>query len=376
MSLNRLALLSFITLSFLMMITIAVKNFTYCYPDRFAKLDGMVAGVTDRPFVNRTLMPQTLKVMSGLTPMWVTDKLALATPTLPYSYSETLDTDDMIFSPQIHNQLFYYYAILDTLILATWLLVLRYLITLFNPDIPSERLDLINLVSLLGLWPLLPGHQIYDFPSLLFATLLYGLLYQRKLHLFTLAYTLSLFNKETTVLMIIPATWWLIFQGTKPLSDNLMFKGKIKHYLITLTSIWQWPLLWLILFGLSRFILHLAFGQNNGETVQFHLYQQFDGYVSRPKESILVIFLPLCFLLFRLTRFWSDQADFLRYNFALLAPIYVILQIFFGMPLEVRVFLELYPLAVILAIHPVSRRTNQGYVVSASQVHLSNTSSL
>jgi len=266
-----------------------------------ASLNRMLDGTAHRPFVNRTLVPQLTNALTFLIPSGM--ETLLPNP----SYSLALR----------------YAILLDTLFLAGWILASRWLIGLFHPATSGQWLDFIGLISLICLWPMLSRHYLYDFSSLFFATLLYGLLYQRRLGWFTFVYTIALFNKETAVLMLIPAVWWL------------------KRY--------EWPALWLVIFILSRVVLFLAFGKNEGTTLEFHLFEQLGGYLAHPQGSLL-IFLATSLLLFRLKSLWVTQADFIRYNFAWLAPIYLILQLLFGMPHEIRVFLELYPLTIILVL--------------------------
>ena len=282
----------------------------------------MVNGTASRPFVHRTLVPSLARLGAGL---------------LPRHWKGRVDAwIDRFVSPRILRQewsggheLEYCLALaLIFLSLLGFMAVMGREVQGFYRPSPWAR-DLLPAaaVSLLPVFFLSGTHFVYDFPALFFFTLLLSLLRRRRWLWFYPLYGLALLNKETALLVCL--LFALHFFSRMPR----------RRYIVHLTAM-------IALFALVKLGLTLAFADNPGPLLENHFRENLFTLITpfplgRALEVALVLLL--------LFRGFRKKPEFLRHALILVVP-FALLQLFFGVVGEPRVYYEVYPVLFLLAV--------------------------
>lgn len=292
----------------------------------------MVKGTAYRPFVYRTLLPTTTRIVVALTP----EQSATAS-------SRIVERNVYLRSAFAHfhweTSAAYAYVVACLLMLLSFMGFAHYTSRLClracRIDDTYRRRSLLAVVALLGLPPFFSYTAFpYDPPQLFLFTLALYLLASQRVLAFALAFGLCCLNKETAVLLI------LVFAFT---SRKQMPR---QRYLAVLFGLVAWYLL-------IRVLVAFVFRNNPGALVEFHLFDHnLRLLVSEWSFSDLVTCLVLSGLVFAR---WREKPEFLKVSFlAVFVPL-VVLSLFLGYLNEWRGYYEAYPLAFALAVDTVSR---------------------
>ncbi|HSB03482.1 MAG TPA: hypothetical protein VLE49_22715, partial [Anaerolineales bacterium] len=172
---------------------------------------------------------------------------------------------------------------------------------------------------------------IYDFVTLFLFTLSFSLLAHHRLNPYLLAFSLACLSKETSLFLI------LFFA--------IHFRGLPKRQYATLLSTQM------TIYLVFRLAIMWLFRNNPGDVMEFHFYDQIRAYQAHPWQTLL-FFLFIFSVVMLLVYQWKNKPLFLREAALSIGLPLGGLYIFFGMPYELRVFLEVYPTVYLLACFP------------------------
>lgn len=287
-------------------------DISYPNPDQARmSVHTMLEFTAHRPFVTRALLPLIAAPVAQLLP-GVIVKIGMANPAI----GGAMTALDPGYPAQALAVLIVMYACL-----LAWVAGLRSLMqTLQVNRLSSELGSLAAPLTLLAF-----GYsKTYDLATMAAFTWCLALLAQDdREDRYLIAFTLASIAKETAVLLI--PLYWL----TRRRADGLILQ--IELYIV------------------SRSILFLATVNNPGATAEGHL-SEFIAYLGHP-HALPSTALALAILLVVFWR-WQSKPLFLRQAFLVLAPPLLVLHLLVGFPFEVRVFLEVWPIVMLLMLHP------------------------
>jgi hypothetical protein len=275
----------------------------------------MVMGTADRPFVYRALLPFLVAWLTPLLPLtW-----AQAITQLPFI--------DMLcaqfHAPDYPREVLWmmlgmYFALMGFL----W--ALRYLMRVVGFTewartwVPVIALILLPMFYLYG--------KLYDLPALFLFTLAFALLIAQRWKLYLLVFAVGTLNKET---MILIALIFAVY-GFRRLPK---------------APYWGLLALQLLVFALIKGGLNWYFQNNPGSVVEMHLDLQWQAFWLSPFDALIWGVLLALGIGYR----WAEKPVVLRYALVILVPL-VISHVFLGMPYEIRVYLEAYPILLLLSV--------------------------
>ncbi|UCH64714.1 MAG: hypothetical protein JSW63_08790 [Ignavibacterium sp.] len=293
-----------------------------------SKFEDMVYGKAWKPFVYRTLLPTTVRVIAAPAPE------ALRT-SLSQMVDESESYQKLFNKLGWEKELFVeYFVVMVLMFLSLWgfVIAVRYLFALFY----DSSVMLPNLVSILALLGLPTMFQytsfLYDFPSLLLYTLGLIFLYQQDWKKFLILYPVACLNKETTILLTFI---FFIFYRHKLRADNFY-----KLLFIQLT-----------IFAVVKVFLFVIFKSNPGTFVEFHLLDHNLGLLAGYDLPLAFAILGMIMLVYYK---WQEKPFFIRTTLWALVPL-IFLTLFLGYLDELRDYYEVYPTVIILISHSIAK---------------------
>ncbi len=297
------------------------------------RFDDMINGEAHRPFVNRALLPQTVRFI-----VYSWDQFVGAVPVLANSHFVQNEGNEIHRKTRptgLGDSQAFEYSITFVLMVG-WLVgfgwALRFLVKEFYPDQPIAA-DLLPAFSLAMLGPLMTRYStnLYDPSSLLLSALALLAVVRWRLGMFYFLAPLLFFNKETSILFVL----LLMVHGLvlkKPLGQ-LVLHGSC---------------LGAIFVG-AKLVLRAAFADNPGSELEFHLFDHnlpliFDW------GQLFYFVISLVFFGFFVGRGWSSKPFFLRYALAVILIPLVSMGMFFGFVDELRGYYEAYAILMLLAL--------------------------
>lgn len=288
----------------------------------------MVDGKAARPFVYRTLLPTTIRVVSSFTPKRVQATFTDIVEDHPY-LRETFNRFELETSAA------YQYLVAFIIMLMCFIGFAHYAATLtlkmcgmVNTPIACS---LLASAVLMGLPPFFRyTSYVYDPPQLFLFTLAIYFLGTSKLLPFLITFAVCCINKETAILLI-------------PIYA-ITFHGQLasRKYLAVLIMLICWYIL-------IKLMLGYLFRSNPGTIVQFHLLDHniygFNLEWMHPTARAGLILLIVSLF------FWNGKPYFFRVSFICILPILVILGLYFGYVDELRDYYEAYPVAFGMMSH-------------------------
>ncbi len=207
-----------------------------------------------------------------------------------------------------------------------------------------------SLLSIIALFPfLIRDGKIYDFMALFLFTL--GLLFmaRQQWNWFLVIYVLGCVNKETMVFL------------------SVVF---VVYYFRKIPARKYWILLILqgLAFGLIKFAITWFFKDNPGGIVQFHLADQIYTMTHFPYFTLLYGSFALCAAIFVFLD-WKKKPGYLRSAATTLIPVIFLANLFFGGNFEIRAYLDLFPVLLLLSI-PTFNRIYQAFIHPAGSAAL------
>lgn len=265
------------------------------------RLGNMIDGTAYRPYVYRALIPFLVRVLERIYP--------------------------------IRSEL-YAFALMF-LALVGFVLTVRSFSVYFWES--RTKADVVSLLSLVGLLPFIARDgKIYDFPDLFLFTLGLLLMMRQQWKGFFIVYLLGCFNKETMVLL------------------SLVFAA---YYFRRMPAREFWTLLMgqAFAFCVIKLWITWAFRSNPGGVVEVHLVEQIKGLLYLPDFLLFYGLFALCAAVFVLVD-WRKKPAFLRFAAVALLPALIVANLFFGVPYEIRTYLDVYPILFLLSV-PTLQRT-------------------
>lgn len=293
--------------------------------DPRSKLSDILYGTAHRPYVYRVFVPMlTLALYAPLAgPSF--DSLEQTLLRIPKVQKETQrlgwETDFFI---EYLIALFIAFVCL----LAFSFVVRRFWFTLYETE--PRVSNLVPIIALLALPPIFPTgpHYIYDFPTLFFFTLGLLLLVQQRWLLLYPIFFLGCLNKETMVLLTF--LFLILFRNHLPTRSVLAHTGAQ-----------------LLLFGIIKLILFIAFADNPGNLLDFHLYLNLHILLSGYGVVTLIVGVLLLWLI---VHDFANKHPVLRRSLAVALP-FGLLVMWGGVIVELRDVYELYPIVLFLVLH-------------------------
>jgi hypothetical protein len=293
-----------------------------------SKFEDMVYGKAWKPFVYRTLLPTTVRVISAPVPQVIRTSL-----------SEMVDENEslkkLFEKLKWEKELFVEYSfamILMFLSLWGFAIAVRYLFALFY-DTSTLLANLVSMLALLGLPTMFQYTSfLYDFPSLLLYTLGLIFLYKQDWKKFLILYPVACLNKETTILLT-----FIFFIYFHP---RLRADYFYKLLFIQLT-----------IFAVIKVFLFVIFKSNPGTFVEFHLVDHNLGLLTGYDLPLAFTVLGLIMLIYYK---WKEKPLFLRTTLWALLPL-LFLTLFLGYLDELRDYYEVYPSVIILISHSIAQ---------------------
>ena len=290
----------------------------------------MIYGTAWKPFVYRTLLPTTVRVINEVIPEGVhnyfTDKAS--------SNSFFIQVLEKLKWEREFITEYLIAAVLMYLSLLGFVFVFRKLFEeIYNS--PEWFVNLISIILLFALPTMFQYYSyVYDFPTLFLFTFGLVLLRQRNWKYFLILFFISCFNKETTILLT------LIF------AIHYYKDSNISRKLYTQLMVMQ-----LFIFAVVKILLYFIFINNAGGFVEFHLvdrnYLIFNGYSLNTFVVLVIIFLGT------FSR-WQEKPKFLKDALWIAVPL-VILTFFLGFLDELRDYYEVLPIAILLISLNIAR---------------------
>lgn len=296
--------------------------------DMHSKFEDMINGKAYKPFVYRTLLPTSVKIISQVIPGNIKKML-------------TKKVEESYLLSKIFNKLKWENRLAAEYFIATLLMyisllgfafAIRYLFNLFY--ISSKiYTNLFSVFALLALPPFFVYTSfLYDFPNLLLFTIGLILLKKQKWNIFIPFLIISTINKETTILLI--AIFYFYYRDR--LSKEL-FRNLILIQVLTYIAV--------------KIVLYFIFRNNSGTFVEFHLIDHNLRLLKRYDLTIAVAFLTSFIFIFYK---WKEKPSFLKVSFSMIFPL-LIFALFLGYIDELRGYYEVFPAAIILIYNSVAR---------------------
>ena len=287
-----------------------------------ANFKDVVYGKAYKPYVYRTLVPSTVRLIAS---------------TLPTEVKTAINQSNLRIGEWDYDLLTEYW-IASTLMFASLLgfgFSIKYL---FNGvyQAPTFFVDAVSLAAI----AIVPSffkfyNYIYDFPNLFLFTTGLGLMARHKWNFFLILFPLICLNKETAILL----TFVYVIHS-------------IKHWKVLNKKQFIYFLLYQIgVFLLIKLGLNWIFRNNLGGTVEFHFFDHNTALILKPHPfSTVFLLLGLTILI---VHKWNEKPVFLRSGIWMLAPLLTTF-LFFGFLDEIRVLYEVYPVLLLLISYSIA----------------------
>ena len=287
-------------------------------------VDDMIEGKYRKPYVYRTLVPTTIRIISNIIPESVhknTENFVRQNPKLNATF------DNLEWQKEPALKFFISSAFMILSFIAFGYLIPNF-VFLFT-DIARTYLNKIfisglSLVLLPGFF--LYGSHIYDPPQLFFFALALYVLYKQKFNLFYPLFVLVTVNKETSLLLV----GVFFFYFFRKISEKKFI------YLV---------ILYVFTFLAIRVFITYLFSENEGPFLEYHFVE----HNLRIRYSLIALTMNSgFFILLMLLNFlkWKTKPEFIKTSFWVIFLPTFVLTIFFGYVDELRVYYELYPILI------------------------------
>lgn len=287
-------------------------------------VDDMIEGKYRKPYVYRTLVPTTIRIISNIIPESVhknTENFVRQNPKLNATF------DNLEWQKEPALKFFISSAFMILSFIAFGYLIPNF-VFLFT-DIARTYLNKIfisglSLVLLPGFF--LYGSHIYDPPQLFFFALALYVLYKQKFNLFYPLFVLVTVNKETSLLLV----GVFFFYFFRKISEKKFI------YLV---------ILYVFTFLAIRVFITYVFSENEGPFLEYHFIE----HNLRIRYSLIALTMNSgFFILLMLLNFlkWKTKPEFIKTSFWVIFLPTFVLTIFFGYVDELRVYYELYPILI------------------------------
>ncbi len=295
-----------------------------------SKFPDMIYGKAWKPFVYRVFVPVSVRLITEIIPQELQNQVT--------DFGNENQNAIRVLSELNWEAEYLTEYVVASLLMYISLIGFAYFIREFfkiNFKVSDSYLNLLTIGMLLAL-PVfyINDNYIYDFPSLFFFTAGLYFLQKQNWKLFLIIFLFGCWNKETTILLT------LIFL----IHYRKGFVTEKKKYLTLLS-------LQLIIFIFVKLILSIAFINNPGSFIEFHLLDYnkilLNGYN-------LITFASLLFLFLLIGYKWNEKPIFLKDSLWIAVPLFL-LTMFLGFFNELRDYYEVYPIIVLLIGYSIAK---------------------
>jgi hypothetical protein len=290
-----------------------------------AMFGDMVYGTAYKPFVYRTLLPTTVRVLASAIPsaakMRLTDALS-RNPAMA-RVATTLEWEREYLVEYCIASLLMYAA------LWAFLFSLRYLFASVLRA-PPRFADLIPLLALVGLPIFFKYYSyLYDFATLFLFTLGLALMARRNWTAYLLLYPISCINKETTILLAL--VFAIHFASPHTMSRRLF----------TRLLVYQ-----IAAFLVIKAALAVIFRHNPGNVVEVYFDRNLTLLVPYTISRVAT------WLVIAMATFanWPDKPRLLKDALWIAVPLWILTWLFGNLD-ELRALYEVYPIILLLMAH-------------------------
>jgi hypothetical protein len=172
--------------------------------------------------------------------------------------------------------------------------------------------------------------KVYDLPTALFFTLTLAFFQRRQLRAYALLFPLATLNRETSILLT------LLFA--------VYFFRRLDRRAYLLHLVYQ-----LVIYGTITIALRVIFADLPGQSVYFQLPTNLQLYRRAPIGAT-VLFLSMLAILALVWIKWRRAPQLARTAFLVFAPLLTLFFFLVGWGFEVRFFLELLPVVMIVGV--------------------------
>lgn len=291
-----------------------------------ADFSNMIEGTAARPFVLRTLIPSSIRLMRDELPESIKNQI------------KTFFAARNWFVDYLKSEKAVEYSIALFLCFIFFLgfsFVLRCLAKRFySQDSLVQHLAVFSGMMIIPLCSAY-GHYIYD-PATIFL-FSFGVLLVVKERLIPMLafFPLAVINKETSLLLI-------------PVFIAYQFGGRMPVIKIAAVSVVM-GLIWFFI----RMLIAKEFAANTGALAEFHFFDHNLRLFANPAAACFFL-VTVTFLGVLIAKNWKSKNQFLRWGFLLVFLPLFILSIFFGFVDELRQFYEVVPFAALLMAPAIS----------------------
>ncbi|MCZ6766655.1 MAG: hypothetical protein O7D32_06960 [bacterium] len=288
----------------------------------------LVYGEAHKPYVYRTLLPTTVRVIAEVTPEAIKEKTK--------GFAEGRKRMRLL---RWNHAYLYEYLVASALMFGCFLwlaYVLRRLVRTFY-TYPPVVSDLAPVLAFLAL-PLFFRYfsYIYDPATLLIFGLAIGVVYERRLVMFYLLFVLASFNKETGVLLI---GWFVVREIGHRSAGNIAIHGIVMA----------------VIFTAIKSLLVYIFRDNPGSFYEPHLLDHNLKLAFEQPLKFAGFALVTVFTVLLLREGWSSKNHFLRWTFGVTIVPLLVSGMFFGFVDELRGYYEAFSLIFLLCLPSLGR---------------------
>ena len=298
---------------------------------RFTFTD-MVNGTAYKPFVYRTFLPSTVRIISAITP-------AEAQRAVSFAVDRNQALERIFENLRWRTSAAYEYAVMSLLMLMSFIAFGHYAAKLTMKVCGMGQSmfaqTLMSAALLMGV-PLFFKYNSnpYDPPQLFLFTLALYFLSGLQLWPFVITFAVATINKETAILLI--PIFLVRFTGGQNFSRKYVWISLLLggYYILV------------------KLLLAYLFRANAGGFVELHLVGNVLLLESTSMESPISIWM----ILLMLSLYgWNDKPQFYRTSFLFIFPPLLLLALFFGNINEWRIYYEVYPIVFGMVLHSILR---------------------
>ena len=290
-----------------------------------------IYGRAHKPYVYRTLLPTSVRVLSEVVPNSVRSSL-----TNKIENNNSLKKLFIKLKWEKELAVEYSFAML-LMFISLWgfSITVRHLFCLFFKT-STWYSYFVSLFALIGLPPMFMYTSfLYDFPVLFLYTLGLIFLYKQDWKSFLVLFFIACINKETTILLT------LVFY--------LYYKHRLKSDIFNKLFAAQ-----LAIFVIIKIVLFFIYKDNPGGSVEFHLVDHNLRLLTGYDITLLASLLGLILLVFYK---WNEKPEYLRKSLAAFIPL-VLLMLFIGYIDELRDYYEVFPSVIIMISYSIANILN------------------
>ena len=298
------------------------------------RFEEMINGEAHRPFVNRALLPQTVRAI-----VWSWESFVQAVPPLRDAHfvqNEGNEIHRRTRPTGIGDSLAFEYSICFVLMigcLAGFCWTMRRLTQIAYPKKTDQvAADLLPALAMGLLGPLMTRYStnLYDPATLFLSSLALLFVWRWRLLSFYLLAPFLFFNKETSILFV----------------GLLLVHGLVSGQRLSRLAVHGAALG--AIFVAVKLVLRSAFGDNPGAELEFHL---FDHNLPLLLDAAIVYFVfTIVIFAFFVGRDFSTKPLFLRYALGIVLVPLLGMGMFFGFVDELRGYYEAYPMLLLLSL--------------------------